>query len=132
LRGSEKPLQVKTYAIDGRMLSRAMTYLLLAIAICAEVAATTFMKLSEGFTRPVPSVLTVVGYGVSFYFLSVVLKSIPTGIAYAIWAGAGIVLITLIAWLFQGQKLDAPAIGGMALIISGVLVMNLLSQSTPH
>lgn len=109
-----------------------MTYFLLAIAICAEVAATTSMKLSEGFTKPIPSVLTVIGYGVSFYFLSVVLKSIPTGIAYAIWAGAGIVLITLIAWLFQGQKLDAPAIAGMALIIAGVLVMNLLSQSTPH
>jgi small multidrug resistance pump len=128
----ERALHARIYAVDIRMLSRGMTYFLLAIAICAEVAATTSMKLSEGFTKPIPSVLTVIGYGVSFYFLSVVLKSIPTGIAYAIWAGAGIVLITLIAWLFQGQKLDAPAIAGMALIIAGVLVMNLLSQSTPH
>jgi small multidrug resistance pump len=128
----ERALHARIYAVDILMLSRRMTYFLLAIAICAEVAATTFMKLSEGFTKPIPSVLTVIGYGVSFYFLSVVLKSIPTGIAYAIWAGAGIVLITLIAWLFQGQKLDAPAIAGMALIIAGVLVMNLLSQSTPH
>ena len=109
-----------------------MTYLMLAIAICAEVAATSFMKLSEGFTKPIPSVITVLSYGVSFYFLAIILKSIPTGIAYAIWSGAGIVLITLIAWVFQGQKLDAPAIGGMALIIAGVLIMNLWSKSAAH
>ena len=109
-----------------------MTYLFLAIAIAAEVAGTTFLKLSDGFTKPVPSVLTVLGYGVSFYFLSIALRSIPTGIAYAIWSGVGIILIALIAWLFQGQKLDAPAVGGMGLIIAGLLVMNLLSESAPH
>jgi small multidrug resistance pump len=109
-----------------------MTYLFLAIAIAAEVAGTTFLKLSDGFTKPVPSVLTVLGYGVSFYFLSVALRSIPTGIAYAIWSGVGIILIALIAWLFQGQKLDAAAVGGMGLIIAGLLVMNLLSESAPH
>lgn len=109
-----------------------MTYVFLAIAIAAEVAGTTFLKLSDGFTRPVPSVLTVLGYGVSFYFLSIALRSIPTGIAYAIWSGVGIILIALIAWLFQGQKLDAAAIGGMGLIIAGLLVMNLLSESAPH
>jgi small multidrug resistance pump len=109
-----------------------MTYLFLAIAIAAEVAGTTFLKLSDGFTKPGPSVLTVLGYGVSFYFLSIALRSIPTGIAYAIWSGAGIILISLIAWLFQGQKLDAPAVGGMGLIIAGLLVMNLLSESAPH
>jgi small multidrug resistance pump len=109
-----------------------MTYLFLAIAIAAEVAGTTFLKLSDGFTKPGPSVLTVLNYGVSFYFLSIALRSIPTGIAYAIWSGAGIILISLIAWFFQGQKLDAPAIGGMGLIIAGLLVMNLLSESAPH
>jgi small multidrug resistance pump len=109
-----------------------MTYLFLSVAIAAEVAGTTFLKLSDGFTRPVPSVLTVLGYGVSFYFLSVALRSIPTGIAYAIWSGVGIILIALIAWLFQGQKLDAAAVGGMGLIIAGLLVMNLLSESAPH
>jgi small multidrug resistance pump len=114
------------------MLTGVMNYLFLAIAILAEVISTTFMKLSDGFTKPIPSLVTVVGYGVSFYFLALVLRSIPTGIAYAIWSGAGIVLIALIAWIFQGQKLDAPAIGGMALIIAGVLVMNLLSKSAPH
>jgi small multidrug resistance pump len=109
-----------------------MTYLFLSVAIAAEVAGTTFLKLSDGFTRPVPSVLTVLGYGVSFYFLSVALRSIPTGIAYAIWSGVGIILIALIAWLFQGQKLDAAAVGGMGLVIAGLLVMNLLSESAPH
>jgi small multidrug resistance pump len=105
-----------------------MTYLYLAVAILAEVAATTFMKMSDGFTRPVPSVLTVLGYGVAFFFLSIALKSIHTGVAYAIWSGVGIVLITLIAWMFQGQKLDVPAIAGMGLIVAGVLVMNLMSN----
>jgi small multidrug resistance pump len=109
-----------------------MTYIFLAIAISAEVAATTFLKLSDGFTRPLPSALTAVGYGVSFYFLAIALRSIPTGIAYAIWSGAGIILITLVAWVFQGQKLDAPALGGMGLILAGLLVMNLLSKSAPH
>jgi small multidrug resistance pump len=109
-----------------------MTYVFLAIAIAAEVIGTTCLKLSDGFTKPVPSVLTVLGYGVSFYFLSIALRSIPTGIAYAIWSGVGIILIALIAWLFQGQKLDAAAVGGMGLIIAGLLVMNLLSESAPH
>ncbi|UZE47574.1 DMT family transporter [Rhodopseudomonas sp. P2A-2r] len=109
-----------------------MTYFYLAVAICAEVVATTFMKLSDGFSKPLPSVLSVIGYGISFYFLSIALRSIPTGIAYAIWSGVGIVLITLAAWIFQGQKLDAGAVGGMSLIIAGVLVMNLLSKSAPH
>ena len=109
-----------------------MTYLFLAIAIATEVAATTLLKLSDGFTKPVPSVLTVLGYGASFYFLSIALRSIPTGIAYAIWSGAGIILIAMIAWIFQGQKLDAPALGGMGLIMAGVLVMNLLSQSASN
>lgn len=109
-----------------------MTYLLLAIAIAAEVAATTFLKLSDGFTKPLPSVLTVAGYGISFYFLSIALRSIPTGVAYAIWSGAGLLLITLIAWVFQGQKLDAPALGGMGLVMAGLLVINLFSESAPH
>ncbi|MDT9091743.1 DMT family transporter, partial [Escherichia coli] len=78
-------------------------------------------------TRPGWSIATAVGYGVAFYCLSLTLKTVPTGVAYAIWSGVGIVLISLIAWLFQGQKLDAPAILGMALIVAGVAVMNLFS-----
>ena len=101
-------------------------------AAFAEVAATSSMKLSEGFTRPGWSIATAVGYGVAFYCLSLTLKTVPTGVAYAIWSGVGIVLISLIAWLFQGQKLDAPAILGMALIVAGVAVMNLFSKAGAH
>jgi small multidrug resistance pump len=109
-----------------------MQYLYLAIAIVAEVIATSFMKQSEGFTKLGPSLITGAGYVVAFYFLSLTLRTLPTGIAYAIWSGVGIVLIAGIAWAFQGQKLDLPAMAGMALIISGVLVMNLFSSSVAH
>ncbi|WEK02418.1 MAG: SMR family transporter [Candidatus Sphingomonas phytovorans] len=109
-----------------------MSYLYLAIAIASEVCATSFMKLSEGFTRPVPSIVTIIGYGIAFYFLSLTLRTIPTGVAYAIWSGVGIVLIAAIAWIFQGQKLDAAAIAGMTLIIAGVLVMNVFSKAAAH
>jgi len=109
-----------------------MPYLFLAIAIASEVCATSFMKLSHGFTRPIPSVVTILGYAIAFYFLSLTLKTVPTGIAYAIWSGVGIVLIATIAWIFQGQKLDAPAMAGMALIIAGVVVMNVFSKAAAH
>ena len=109
-----------------------MSYFYLAIAIVAEVIATSFMKLSDGFTRPVPSLVTAVGYLVAFYFLSLTLRTVPTGVAYAIWSGAGIVLITAVAWFFQGQRLDLPALAGIALIVAGVLVMNLLSKAAAH
>lgn len=109
-----------------------MKYLYLACAIVAEVIATSALKSSEGFTRPLWTLVVVVGYAIAFYLLSLTLKTIPTGMAYAIWSGAGIVLVALIAWLFQGQKLDAPAIGGMALIVAGVVVMNVFSKSAAH
>lgn len=109
-----------------------MAYIMLAIAIIAEVIATSAMKQSEGFTRLPWSAVTIIGYGVAFYCLSLTLKSVPTGIAYAIWSGVGIVLISLIAWLFQGQKLDAAAMVGMALIICGVVVMNVFSRTSAH
>lgn len=108
-----------------------MKYLPLAIAILAEVLATTALKQSDGFSRPFWSMVTVVGYAVAFYFLSVTLKSIPTGVAYAIWSGVGIVLISAAAWAFQGQKLDPPALAGIGLIIAGVVVMNLFSKAAP-
>lgn len=109
-----------------------MKYLLLALAIVAEVIGTTAMKQSDGFTRPLWSVVTFVGYAIAFYALSLTLKTIPTGIAYAIWSGVGIVLISLAAWVLQGQKLDAPAVIGMGLIIAGVAVMNLFSKTSAH
>ena len=107
-------------------------YVLLAGAIVAEVVATTCMKASDGFTKPLPSIVTGVGYAIAFYLLSLTLKTIPTGVAYAIWSGVGIVLIALLAWLFQGQKLDLPAVAGMGLIIAGVVVMNGFSKVAPH
>lgn len=109
-----------------------MNYAYLALAIVAEVIATSCLKWSEGFTKLWPSVVTVVGYGIAFYFLSLTLRTIPTGIAYAIWSGAGIVLIVTVAWLFQGQKLDMPAMVGIGLIVSGVAVMNLFSKAVAH
>jgi multidrug transporter EmrE-like cation transporter len=104
-------------------------WIILGMAIVAETVATSAMKSSEGFTRLVPSVIVVIGYGIAFYFLSMTLKEIPVGIAYAIWSGVGIVLISLVGWIMFGQKLDAPALIGMALIISGVVVMNTFSTS---
>lgn len=113
-------------------MSLTTSYVLLAIAILSEVLGTTALKASDGFTRLLPSVFTVVAYGVSFYLLSLTLRVLPTGIAYAIWSGAGIVLISAIAWAFQGQRLDAPAMLGMGLIVAGVLVVNLFSKSVGH
>jgi len=106
-----------------------MKYLMLSIAIVSEVLATTAMKQSDGFTRPLWSVLTVVGYLIAFFFLAQTLKTVPTGVAYAIWSGVGIVLISAAAWIFQGQKLDLPAMAGMGLIIAGVVVMNVFSKA---
>lgn len=109
-----------------------MAYLYLSVAILAEVTGTSFLKASEGFSRPGPAVVTVIAYGLAFYMLSLCLRTMSTGIAYAIWSGVGIVLIATVAWVFQGQRLDAPAMLGMALIIAGVAVMNLFSHSTGH
>lgn len=109
-----------------------MKYLILSAAIICEVIGTSFMKQSDGFTRLVPSIITVVAYAAAFYCLSLTLKTIPTGIAYAIWSGVGIVLIATVGWVFQGQKLDLPAMLGMGLIVAGVLVMNLFSKTAVH
>ena len=107
-----------------------MSYLYLALAIVAEVVATTFLKLSDGFSKPLPSAVTVIGYAIAFYFLSLMtLRSLPTGLVYAVWSGVGVVLIATIAWVFQSQKLDTPALCGMALIVSGVVVINLFSSA---
>jgi small multidrug resistance pump len=109
-----------------------MTYLHLAIAIVAEVIATSALKASDGFTRLGPSLFVVIGYAVAFYFLSLTLRTMSIGVAYAIWCGAGIILIALIGWLVLGQKLDLPAILGMALIVAGVAVINIFSKSIAH
>jgi small multidrug resistance pump len=109
-----------------------MYWMILAVAIVAEVIATSALKLSDGFTRLWPSMLVVVGYGTAIYLLSLTLKVIPVGIVYAIWSGVGIVLIAIAATLFLGQRLDAPAMIGMALIVSGVVVIHLFPQVSVH
>lgn len=107
-------------------------FIYLTMAIVAEVIATTMLKASEGFTRLWPSLLVVLGYGVAFWGLSMVVKSMPLGIVYAIWSGMGIVLVSIAAVFVYQQKLDWPAIVGMGLIIAGVLVINLLSKASVH
>jgi len=107
-------------------------YLYLAVAIVAEVIATSALKYSEGFTRPGPTVIVALGYGIAFYCLSLVMKTVPVGVAYAIWSGAGIVLIALIGWLALRQRLDLPAVLGIALIVAGVAVIQLFSRTSGH
>ena len=107
-------------------------WLFLFAAIISEVTATSSLKASAGFTKVIPSVIVVVGYGLSFYFLSLVLKAIPIGIAYAVWAGLGIVLLALVGWVFFGQSLDTPALIGIALILAGVIIMNVFSKAVAH
>ena len=106
-----------------------MQWLYLSIAILAEVIATSSLKAAEGFTRLIPSLIVVFGYGTAFYFLSLTLRTMQVGTAYAIWSGVGTAIISIVAWLFYNQKLDAPSILGMALIISGVIIIKFLS---PH
>lgn len=108
-----------------------MKWLYLAVAILAEIVATSALKSSDGFTRLLPSVVTTLGYVVSFYFLSLTLREVPVGIAYAIWSGVGIVLISIVSALLFKQHLDAPAMIGMGLIIAGVVVMNVFEVRFP-
>lgn len=107
-------------------------WLFLAIAIVSETIATSALKASDGFSRLWPSVAVVAGYGIAFYFLSLTLRTIPVGVAYAVWSGVGIMLISLVGWIVYGQKLDAAAIAGMGLIVAGVVVMNVFSKAAAH
>jgi small multidrug resistance pump len=106
-----------------------MNWIFLSIAIVSEVIATSALKAANGFTRPGPSLAVVLGYASAFYFLSLTLRTIPVGVAYAVWCGAGIVLVTIIGWLVYGQKLNVPGMAGMALIIAGIVVLNLCSKA---
>lgn len=107
-------------------------WLFLGIAIVSETLATSALKQSDGFSRLLPSIIVVLGYASAFYFLSLTLRAMPIGIAYAVWSGIGIVLITLIGWIVFGQKLDIATLLGMALIIAGVVVMNVFSSGNQH
>ena len=104
----------------------------LSVAIVSEVLATSALKASDGFSRLWPSLVVVAGYAASFYFLSLALRTIPIGVAYAIWSGAGVALIALIAWVLFGQALDVPAIVGLLLIVAGVVVLNVFSKTVSH
>jgi len=107
-------------------------WIFLSVAILSEVVATSSMKLTEGFTRLGPSLVTAIGYMISFYMLSLTLRHVPVGVVYAIWSGVGIVLVSLVAWQLYGQKLDVPAMIGIGMIMGGVLVLNLFSKSASH
>ena len=109
-----------------------MAYIYLGIAIIAEVIATSALKASEEFTKVLPSVTVIVGYAAAFYFLTLVLRTIPVGIAYGIWAGLGIVLITIVGAVVYRQIPDLPAVIGMALIVAGVVIVNVFSKTVSH
>ena len=109
-----------------------MTYLYLTMAIVAEVAATSALKASEQFTRLIPNLIVIVGYGAAFYLLTLVLRTIPVGITYAVWAGLGIVLVTLVGAVLYKQIPDMPAVIGMGLIVAGVVVINVFSKTIGH
>lgn len=106
-----------------------MHYVYLCIAIIGEVMGTSALKASAGFSKFLPSMIVVLSYSIAFYFLSLAIKHIPVGIAYAIWSGAGIVLISLIGLFFFKQKLDLASMIGMLMIISGILIMNIFSKT---
>ncbi len=107
-------------------------YLYLLIAIVAEVIATTFLKKSDGFTRFWPSTVSTVGYIITFYFLSLSLRTLNVGVAYGIWCGLGIIFISLLAFFIYGEKLDLAAIVGLGFIIAGVVIINVLSKTVSH
>ncbi|MEQ8903206.1 MAG: SMR family transporter [Roseovarius sp.] len=107
-------------------------YVILFLAILAETAGTTALQASQQFTRPLPSVVVVIAYGISFYLLALTLRTMPVGVVYAIWSGLGIVFIAAIGYVVFGQKLDLPAILGTGLILAGIVVIQLFSRSAPH
>lgn len=109
-----------------------MHYVYLLLSICTEVAATTALKATNSFTNPVPTAVVVIGYALTFYFFNLTLSQMPIGIAYAIWSGLGMVLITLFSWVIYKQALDLPAMVGIAFILAGVLVLNLFSKASVH
>jgi small multidrug resistance pump len=109
-----------------------MPWLYLLIAIAGEIVGTMFLKMSAGFTRPLPGLAAAMGYAVAFYFLAQVLRTIPVGVAYAVWSGVGVAAVTLLGLVLFGQRLDLPAVIGITLIVAGVVVLNVFSGSVGH
>lgn len=108
------------------------TYLILLLAVAAETIGTSALQASQQFSKLLPSVLVVIAYATSFWLLSLTLKTLPVGVVYALWSGLGIVLIAIIGYLVFGQKLDWPAVPGIAMILAGILVINLFSKTAGH
>jgi small multidrug resistance pump len=113
-------------------INNHMHWLYLTIAIMSEVVATSALKATEGFTRCVPSFIVIIGYASAFYLLSLTLRTLPLGIAYAVWSGIGVVLVTVVGWVVYHQSLDLPAFIGIGLIVAGVVVLNLFSRAALH
>ena len=109
-----------------------MAYLYLAITIIAEVTATSALKASEEFTKLIPSIIVLIGYGISFYFMTLILRTIPIGITYALWSGLGIVLVTIVGIFLYKQIPDTAAVIGMSLIVSGVVIIHIFSKTIDH
>jgi small multidrug resistance pump len=107
-------------------------YIALAIAITGEVVATSALKASNSFTNLIPSIVVVVGYAIAFYFLTITLKTVPVGIAYAMWGGLGIVLVTIAGFVLYQQKIDLIGMAGIALIVAGVVILNVFSKTSIH
>ena len=107
-----------------------MAFLYLLIAVIAEVLATSALKATNGFTAPLPIVLTIIGYAIALFFLGLTFKSIPMGLAYALWSGAGIILVSLVGFFYYKQHLDVAAVIGLAFMIAGIMIINLFSKST--
>jgi small multidrug resistance pump len=107
-------------------------WLYLTAAIVSEVIGTSALAPSQGFTKPVPTIIVLISYGTAFYLLAQTLHTIPVAVAYAVWSGAGVALITLVAWALFGQRLDAFALLGIAMIVAGVLVIQILSNASAH
>ncbi len=108
------------------------TFVILFFAILSEVIATSSLKYSEGFTKPIPSIIVAVGYGLSFYLLSIALKTMPIGVAYAIWSGVGLVLTVIAGIILWRETLDWAKVTGIVLILAGIVLINVFSKSTPH
>jgi small multidrug resistance pump len=109
-----------------------LTYIYLILAVAAETVGTTALQASQQFTKAAPSVLVVISYAIAFYLLSLTLRTMPVGVVYAMWSGLGIVFIALIGYLVFGQRLDWPAVLGIAMILGGILVIHLFSRTAPH
>lgn len=109
-----------------------MAYVYLLLAIASEVIATSALKSTAGFTKPLPTLVVAAGYGASFFLLSLIVQTLPVGMVYAVWSGAGIVLVSIVAAVWLGQIPDLPGVIGLTLIVAGVVVVNLLSKTAVH